>query len=62
MDSGNQPPCSTLVTLAVKKARSTVRKAVVPAITTHSGLCHSSRTTKKNRIVSMASVPVTAMP
>jgi hypothetical protein len=48
--------------LAEKNARSTSRKPAAPAITSHIGLPHSTRTTKKNRIVSIASVPVTAIP
>ena len=34
-----------------------MRNAAAPASTSHSGLCHSTRTTTKNRIVSIASVP-----
>ena len=60
--SGNQPPWKTLVRFAAKNVRSTIRNATAPLITSHSGLCQSERTTKKNRIVSIASVPVTAIP
>ena len=60
--SGNQPPCRTLVRLAAKNVRSTVRNAIAPAITSHIGLPHIARTTKKNSSVSIASVPVTAIP
>ena len=60
--SGNQPPCGTFVRLAPKNARSTMRKPPAPASTSHSGLCHSIRTTTKNSTVSIASVPVTAIP
>ena len=62
MINGNQPPCSTLVTLAEKKARSTNRNSPAPAKTIQSGFFHRTRTTTKNRIVSIANVPVTAMP
>ncbi len=60
--SGNQPPCRTLVRLAAKNVRSTIRNATAPAITRPSGRCHIARTTKKNSSVSIASVPVTAIP
>ncbi len=60
--SENQPPCGTFGRLAAKKARSTVRKTATPVSTIDSGLPHWTRTTTKNRIVSIASVPVTAMP
>jgi hypothetical protein len=60
--SGNQPPCTTLETFAEKNARSTSRNAAAPAMTVGHGLRQSARTTKKNRIVSIVSVPVTAMP
>ena len=60
--SGNQPPCSTFGRLAEKKVRSTSRKKPPPAIATHAGCFHSTRTTTKNSSVSIASVPVTAMP
>jgi hypothetical protein len=59
---GNQPPWKTFVRLAEKNARSTIRKLTAPPITIRSDLPHRKRTTKKNRIVSIASVPVTAMP
>ena len=39
-----------------------MRKATAPVITSHSGFFQRKRTTKKNRIVSIASVPVTAIP
>jgi hypothetical protein len=51
-----------LVRFAVKNARSTTKNAAAPPAATHSGLCQSTRTTTKKRIVSMASVPVTAIP
>ena len=60
--SGNQPPCSTFGRFAPKNARSIVRKNAQPATASHFGLCHSARTTKKNSSVSIASVPVTAIP
>lgn len=60
--SGNQPPCTTLVRFAEKKARSTVIKAAAPGSTTHSGFFQSFRTTTKKRTVVVANVPVTAMP
>ena len=62
MVRGNQPPCSTFGRFAAKNARSTVRKPAAPSSTIHSGLRQRVRTTTKNRIVSIASVPVTAMP
>jgi hypothetical protein len=40
----------------------TTRKAAPPDRTSHNGFRQSIRTTTKNRIVSIASVPVTAMP
>ena len=40
IESGNQPPCRTLVRLAAKKVRSTVRNSAEPASTSHSGLRH----------------------
>jgi hypothetical protein len=48
--------------LAEKNARSTNRKPPAPASTIHSGLRQSMRTTTKNSTVSIASVPVTAIP
>ena len=60
--SGNQPPCRTFDRLAARNARSTIRNAAAPATTVGHGLCHKARTTKKNRMVSIVSVPVTAMP
>jgi len=48
--------------LAAKKVRSTNRNAAPPARTCHSGRCQRIRTTTKKRIVSIASVPVTAIP
>ena len=60
--SGNQPPCSIFGTLAAKNVRSTIRKAAAPAIASPTGFFHRMWTTTKNRTVSIASVPVTAMP
>ncbi len=60
--SGNQPPWSTFGRFAPKNARSITRKNAPPARASHSGRCHSARTTKKNSSVSIASVPVTAIP
>ena len=60
--SGNQPPCTIFGMLAAKKDRSTVRKKTAPSAVSHAGLRHSIRTTTKKRSVSMASVPVTAIP
>ena len=39
-----------------------MRNATAPAMTSHSGFFQRNFTTKKNRIVSIASVPVTAIP
>ncbi len=39
-----------------------MRNPVAPAMTIHIGLCHSVRTTTNARIVSIVSVPVTAIP
>ena len=60
--SGNHPPCRTLVRLAAKNVRSTIQNATAPVTVIHNGRCHSARTTKKNSSVSIASVPVTAIP
>ena len=60
--SGNQPPCRIFGRLAVKNVRSTSRKRPPHAIATHSGFFHSTYTTTENSTVSIASVPVTAMP
>ena len=62
MASGNQPPCSTFGRFAAKNVRSTIRKPAAPAIDSPSGFFHRMWTTTKNRTVSIASVPVTAIP
>ena len=62
ISSGNHPPCRTFGRFAAKNVRSTVRNAAAPRITSHSGLCHSLRTTTKKSTESIASVPVTAIP
>ena len=62
ISSGNQPPWSTFGRFAAKNVRSTVRNAAAPRTASHSGLCQMARTTTKNSTVSIASVPVTAIP
>ena len=62
ISSGNQPPCRTFVRFAAKNVRSTVSSAAAAGITSPSERPHSARTTKKNSSVSIASVPVTAIP
>ena len=61
-ESGNQPPCATLVRLAPRKARSTVKKTAAPSATSQPGLRHSVRATTRKSRVSTVIVPVTAMP
>jgi len=62
MERGNHPPWTTLRRLADRKARSTKRKLAAPKSTSHNGFLHCVRTTTKKRTVSMAKVPVTAIP
>ncbi len=60
--SGNQPPWTTFGRLAEKNARSTIRNAIAPVTASRFGLPHTMWTTTKNSTVSIASVPVTAIP
>ena len=60
--SGNQPPWTTFGRLAVKNVRSTIRNAIAPVTASRFGLPHTMWTTTKNSTVSIASVPVTAIP
>ena len=62
MASGNQPPSSTLTTLAAKNVRSTTKKKPVAARHTASGSRQAQRMTKKVITVVMVMSMVTAMP
>ena len=59
---GNQPPSWILITLALKKARSTAGAAPVSARARHVGQCQRSQATVWSRSVVVSIVPVTAMP
>ena len=62
MATGNQPPWKIFVTLAARKSALTVRKMIPANQTIQSGFFQSLRTTTRKRIVSIVSVPVTAIP
>ena len=61
-ESGNQPPCSVLVRLAPRKARSTVKKTAAPIPTSQLGFFHSWRAMTRKSRVSAVIVQVTAIP
>ena len=62
MATGNQPPWKSFVMLAARKMTLTLRKTIPASHTSHSGFCQSLRMTTRKRIVSIVSVPVTAIP
>jgi hypothetical protein len=58
--TGNQPPCVSLLRLAARKPRSTIRKPRTNS--TVGKLPHCRRIAAKNSTLVTAIVPVTAMP
>ncbi len=60
--SGTQPPSTTFIRLAARKARSIARKPEIIRIEAHSGQRHRFHTTTKASAVVVTIVPVTAMP
>lgn len=62
MNSGNQPPCATLMMLAAKNAKSSSSNVPITTATTTGCHRHSNAATNDTRMVSIIIVPVTAMP
>ena len=60
--SGNQPPCGTLVRLALKKVTSTIRKSPASPIAFQAGQPKRSRAMTLKSIVVKVIVPQTATP